>query len=403
MNTRWTALIELTSARIREFFREPAAIFWVYGFPLIMALSLGIAFRDRPQAKLNIDLVAPGGDTTAPAWWSTLQEDPRLTLHTPAPDAWTRRLRDAKTDLVLVAPGMTGSSSGSAPPSNAPPSNATPSNATPSNETPSNVTASNVTASNGVAPHETSAGGPSGWQVWSEPRRADSLLAREVVENVLHRQTTAPPPNFEPRELQEAGSRYIDFLIPGLLGMNLMGGGLFGVGFVLVDMRVKKLLKRFLATPLRHGDFLLSVMLSRLLFMLPEILALLLFSRFLFGVTVRGSYGELALLVLLGGFCFAGIGLLVASRATTLETASGLMNLLMLPMYVLSGVFFSADRFPEAMQPLVRALPLTALNDALRGVMLEGESLVELSRPCLTLVLWGVLSFAVALRIFRWK
>jgi ABC-type multidrug transport system permease subunit len=388
MNTRWTALIELTSARIREFFREPAAIFWVYGFPLIMALSLGIAFRDRPQAKLNIDLVAPGGDTTAPAWWSTLQEDPRLTLHTPAPDAWTRRLRDAKTDLVLVAPGMTGSSSGSAPPSN---------------ETPSNETASNVTASNGVAPHETSAGGPSGWQVWSEPRRADSLLAREVVENVLHRQTTAPPPNFEPRELQEAGSRYIDFLIPGLLGMNLMGGGLFGVGFVLVDMRVKKLLKRFLATPLRHGDFLLSVMLSRLLFMLPEILALLLFSRFLFGVTVRGSYGELALLVLLGGFCFAGIGLLVASRATTLETASGLMNLLMLPMYVLSGVFFSADRFPEAMQPLVRALPLTALNDALRGVMLEGESLVELSRPCLTLVLWGVLSFAVALRIFRWK
>jgi ABC-type multidrug transport system permease subunit len=393
MNTRWTALIELTSARIREFFREPAAIFWVYGFPLIMALSLGIAFRDRPQAKLNIDLVAPGGDTTAPAWWSTLQEDPRLTLHTPAPDAWTRRLRDAKTDLVLVAPGMTGSSSGSAPPSNAPPSNAPPSNATPSNET----------ASNGVAPHETSAGGPSGWQVWSEPRRADSLLAREVVENVLHRQTTASPPDFEPRELQEAGSRYIDFLIPGLLGMNLMGGGLFGVGFVLVDMRVKKLLKRFLATPLRHGDFLLSVMLSRLLFMLPEILALLLFSRFLFGVTVRGSYGELALLVLLGGFCFAGIGLLVASRATTLETASGLMNLLMLPMYVLSGVFFSADRFPEAMQPLVRALPLTALNDALRGVMLEGESLVELSRPCLTLVLWGVLSFAVALRIFRWK
>ena len=382
MNTRWTALIELTSARIREFFREPAAIFWVYGFPLIMALSLGIAFRDRPQAKLNIDLVAPGGDAAAPAWWSTLREDPRLTLHTPAPDAWTRRLRDAKTDLVLIAPGMAGSSGSGAP-----------SDETPSNETPSN----------GIAPHETSAGGPSGWQVWSEPRRADSLLAREVVENVLHRQTTAPPPDFEPRELQEAGSRYIDFLIPGLLGMNLMGGGLFGVGFVLVDMRVQKLLKRFLATPLRHGDFLLSVMLSRLLFMLPEILALLLFSHFLFGVTVRGSYGELALLVLLGGFCFAGIGLLVASRATTLETASGLMNLLMLPMYVLSGVFFSADRFPEAMQPLVRALPLTALNDALRGVMLEGESLVELSRPCLTLVLWGVLSFAVALRIFRWK
>ncbi|MFM8287614.1 MAG: ABC transporter permease [Planctomycetaceae bacterium] len=387
MNTRWTALLELTSARIREFFREPAAIFWVYGFPLIMALSLGIAFRDRPQAKLNIDLVMPGGEAAPPAWWSQLADDPRLTLHTPASNAWTRRLRDAKTDLVLVAPG-------SPDPTTSP---------TTSPGSPPRSTSPNTTS---PPDHSLQTSPPPGslrWQVWSEPRRADSLLAREVVENVLHRQTAAPPPEFEPRELQEAGSRYIDFLIPGLLGMNLMGGGLFGVGFVLVDMRVKKLLKRFLATPLRHGDFLLSVMLSRLLFMLPEILALLLFSRFLFGVQVRGSYAELALLVLLGGFCFAGIGLLVASRATTLETASGLMNLLMLPMYVLSGVFFSADRFPEAMQPLIRALPLTALNDALRGVMLEGQSLVELSRPCLTLALWGVLSFAVALRIFRWK
>lgn len=391
MNTRWTALVELTSARIREFFREPAAIFWVYGFPLIMAVSLGIAFRDRPQAKLNIDLVSSSPDSPPPAWWSTLAQDQRLTLHTPAVDAWTRRLRDAKTDLVLVSPGTpvpqldtpppgsTGDDKPAAPPPKVPDPAPFPSTG------PGSVT---------PAP---------GWQVWFEPRRADSLLAREMVENVLQRHAPQTAPQFTPRELLEAGSRYIDFLVPGLLGMNLMGGGLFGVGFVLVDMRVKKLLKRFLATPLRHGDFLLSVMLSRLLFMLPEILALLLFSRFLFGVQVRGTHGELALLILLGGFCFAGIGLLVASRATTLETASGLMNLLMLPMYVLSGVFFSADRFPEVMQPLIRALPLTALNDALRGVMLEGQSLLELSRPCLTLVIWGAVSFVVALRIFRWK
>jgi ABC-type multidrug transport system permease subunit len=227
-------------------------------------------------------------------------------------------------------------------------------------------------------------------------------LARQAVENVLMRQQGQTPPPIQDQELSETGSRYIDFLVPGLLGINLMGGGLFGVGFVLVDMRVKKLLKRFLATPLRHGDFLLSVMLSRLLFMLPEICALLGLSWLLFGVQVQGSLLSLAAVILLGGLAFAGLGLLIASRATTLETASGLLNLLMLPMYVLSGVFFSSDRFPDAVQPLIRALPLTALNDALRGVMLEGLTLPQLWRPLLTLVAWGIVSFAVALKIFRW-
>lgn len=356
MNHRFTPLLELTRARIREFFREPAAIFWVYGFPLIMAVSLGVAFRERPQSHLKVDLVeTTPGTARVNRLRELLNDDPRFEVQAPADDQWKKRLRDGKTDLVVLA-----ESAGSAP-------------------------------------------GEQPWEIWHEPRRAESLLAREAVENVLLKGQGAALPNINEKELDEAGSRYIDFLVPGLLGLNLMGGGLFGVGFVLVDMRVRKLLKRYLVTPLRQSDFLLSVMLSRLLFMFPEILILLTFGWLAFGVQNRGSVWELAAVLLAGGFCFAGLGLLIASRATTLETASGLMNLLMLPMYVLSGVFFSADRFPEAVQPLIKALPLTAVNTALRGVMLEGQSLAPLWQPLSIMLAWGACSFLIALKIFRWK
>jgi ABC-2 type transport system permease protein len=355
MSHRLTPLVELTRARIKEFFREPAAIFWVYGFPLIMAISLGIAFRERPKTQINVDVVDRGGESAATGLREALAADGRFTVQVLFDDSWRRRLRDGKTDLVILPP---------------------------SPDTPNDST--------------------SPWEFWQEPRRAESLLARQAVENVLLKQRGATPPPLHDQELSEAGSRYIDFLVPGLLGINLMGGGLFGVGFVLVDMRVKKLLKRFLATPLRHQDFLLSVILSRLLFMLPEICALLGLSWLLFGVGIQGSVVSLVGVILLGGFAFAGLGLLIASRATTLETASGLLNLVMLPMYVLSGVFFSSDRFPAPLQPFIRLLPLTALNDALRGVMLEGLSLGDLWRPVLTLIAWGAVSFAIALRIFRW-
>jgi ABC-type multidrug transport system permease subunit len=185
--------------------------------------------------------------------------------------------------------------------------------------------------------------------------------------------------------------------------MGLMGGGMWGVGFVIVDMRVRKLLKRFLATPMRRSDFLLAVGISRLLFTLIDVVVLLLFGYFFFGIRCQGSYLDLTGAVLLGGVAFAGIGLLVASRVETLESVSGLMNLIMLPMWILSGVFFSSERFPEAAQPIINLLPLTALNQLLRGIMLEGKSLAALWQQASILAIYSVTTFAIALRIFRWK
>ena len=349
MNPLW----QLTLARFREFYREPAAVFWVYGFPLVLAVALGIAFRNRPVEQVAVDVRTdgPGGITAAERTRDRLAADGRLKLTLSDDTTARNRLRTAKTDLVVVP------------------------------------------AADPAQPGE----------YWFDPNRPEAALARNAVENAAIRGRVPDLPRPSERTIEEPGGRYIDFLIPGLIGIGLMGGGLWGVGFVVVDMRVRKLLKRFLATPMRRSDFLLSLMLSRLGFILVEVLLLLGFAYLFFDIRVRGNPLALATLILVGGASFAGLGLLVASRAKTIETVSGLMNAVMLPMYIVSGVFFSADRFPDAAQPVIQVLPLTALNTGLRAVMNDGAGWDALPYPVLVLGVWGVVSFAVALRVFRWR
>lgn len=353
---------QLTLSRLKEFLRRPEAIFWVYGFPLLMIMSLGIAFRDNPTEQIAVDLVE--GQVEDPksniqSRVAQLQErlaaDDRFKLTVLPQEDWRKRLQAGKTDLVI----------------------------------------------------ELSANGK--YQLWDEPRRPESRLARYAVElALLHAEvqtngTGSVPATAEVKHLQQPGSRYIDFLLPGMIGVGLMGGGMWGVGFVIVDMRVRKLLKRFLATPMRRSHFLLAIMLSRLVFTLGDIVVLLIFGYVAFGVRCLGGYLDLAAAIVLGAASFAGIGLLVASRVQTIESVSGLMNLVMLPMWILSGVFFSSERFPEAVQPLINLLPLTALNQALRGVMLEGQSLAGLWPQVAILTGYAAGTFAIALRVFRWR
>jgi ABC-2 type transport system permease protein len=236
-----------------------------------------------------------------------------------------------------------------------------------------------------------------------DPTRPESVLARGRVDDAIQRAAGRADPVAVRETLStEPGARYIDFLIPGLLGMNIMSGGMWGVGFVLVDMRSRKLLKRLVATPMRRTHFLGAMLGSRMLLVFLEMLLLLAFGRFFFGMVVQGGLLLIALLALLGAFGFAGLGLLVASRAQKTETVTGLMNLVMLPMFVLSGVFFSAERFPAVLQPFVQALPLTALNDSLRAVILEGAGFGSQLPRIAILAAWGGVSFLLALRVFRW-
>ena len=205
------------------------------------------------------------------------------------------------------------------------------------------------------------------------------------------------------RLVREPGSRYIDFLIPGLLGMNLMGSAIWGMGFAIVDARRKKLMKRLIATPMPKAYYLLSFLLSRLFLLVVEVLVVLGFGVLVFGVPLRGSIASLLALCFLGSFSFSALGLLIASRPRTIEAASGIMNVVMMPMWIVSGVFFSSQRFPDAVQPVIRALPLTAVIDALRMQMLQGASLSQLTPQIATLGAWLVICFALALKLFRWK
>jgi ABC-2 type transport system permease protein len=341
----YSPLGQLVLARLREFYREPEAVFWVYGFPILMVIALGIAFRNKPVDKVPVDVV---DEPAAAQAIEILKGNPRFAVQVNDAATCQRRWQTGKTDVVVAV-----------------------------------------------------LSGPR-YRYQFDPNRTEGVLAREAVDNALQKGTAQTRPVDDVDEPQPGG-RYIDFLVPGLLGMSLMGGGLWGVGFVIVDMRLRKLLKRFLATPMKRGHFLAAIMLSRLCFMIPEVLILLVFAWLAFGVVVHGSVAVVVVLILLGAFTFAGIGLLVASRAKTLEAVSGLMNLVMLPMWVLSGIFFSAERFPAAAQPFIKLLPLTPLIDALRAVMLEGEGLASQLPRLGILASWALVSFALALRWFRWS
>lgn len=336
---------ELLLGRFREFIREPAALFWVYGFPLLLALGLGIAFRNRPVEQVYLDIEDhPAAIETA----GIFRNRPDFVVEIHPSEVCRDRLRLGKSSIVVI-PGNSHT-------------------------------------------------------LLFDPTRPESALARQRVDDILQRAAGRHDPlALREEHMLEPGGRYIDFLVPGLLGMNLMGGGLWGVGFVIVDMRVRKLLKRYIATPMRKTDFLWSMIGGRLIFTIPEVLIILGGGALLFNISIRGSVGAILLVSFTGALSFAGLGLLAATRAQRIETISGLMNLIMLPMWLLSGIFFSADRFPDALQPLVQALPLTQLNYALRAVILEGASAASQGWRLAILLLWGSVSFLGALRWFRWS
>lgn len=338
-------LVELTLARLREFLREPEAVFWVFAFPVIMTCALGIAFRSRGAEPVVVGVVESAG---AGHLTGVLEADGGFTVRPIPPVDVERAIRDGRASVV-VEPGP-----------------------------------------------------PPVYRF--DDTRAESQLARLAVDRALQR-AAGRQDAFLARErpIAEVGSRYIDWLVPGLLGMNIMSTGLWGVGFAIVQARTKKLLKRLVATPMSRAQYLASHVLSRLLFLAMEATVIVGFAWLVFGVGVQGGLWALAVLSVLGALTFGGLGLLVASRVRTIEAVSGLMNLVMLPMWVLSGVFFASSNFPAIMQPAIQALPLTALNDALRAVMNEGLPLSAIADEVAILTAWGAGSFGLALRWFRWQ
>src|SRR5579862_8129009 len=361
-NGRLSGYRHLLWARLLELKREPEVIFWVFVFPLLLAAGLGFAFRDKPADVAAVVVIAgPSAEKTQ----VMLQSPSSISTPTsPAHASAQATIRASVLDRDAALKGFHFGKFDLAIESN---------------------------------PDST-------YTFYYDPARPESVLARAEVDDALQAAagrkdvvTTTAQSSSEP------GSRYIDFLIPGLLGMNLMNSGMWGIGFALVEMRQRKLLKRFVATPMRRSDFLLALVSSRLVLMLIEVALLLVFGVLVFHVRIEGNIASILLIGALGAVSFGGVGLLTASRAQKIESVSGLINLVMMPMWIFSGVFFSYERFPKMFLPAIRALPLTALNDALRAIILQGDSLASQLSRIAVLAIWGGVSFALALRWFRWS
>lgn len=332
--------------RLRSFVREPEALFWTFGFPILLTLGLGLAFREDANPSPAAIAVEQGS-----------AGEPYLEALAAAPDVAPVLLGAGEAEAALRRGDV----------------------------------ALVVTGGDGVV-------------LRYDPARPESREARLVTSNALQSAAGATAPLTISEDAERLpGARYIDWLIPGLIGLNLMSTGMWGIGFGIVTMRQKKQLKRLVATPMRKSHFLAAQILARMAFLIVEVPPIVLFAWLAFDVTIAGSQVMLLALILLGTLAFAGLGLLAASRARTIEGVSGINNVIMLPMFVMSGVFFSASRFPDAMQPIIRLLPLTALNDSLREVYNEGLGLAAVMPEIAVLGGWTVGAFALALYLYRWQ
>jgi len=345
---RLASIKELVLFRLRLFYREPGTMFWTFGFPMAMSIVLGIAFRSQEPEAIPC-AVERGPD--APHVMEMLERTPDLKPTLMTHDEASQALRTGKVAVVVASPD-----------------------------------------------------GSANRSYRFDPTRPESRLARALLDDALQR-GEGRPDAFTPKTelVTEPGSRYIDFLIPGLVGLGLMSTGFWGIGFGLAEMRTKRLLKRLIATPMRRSDFLLSFVLVRALLLFVELPPLLVFARLAFGVKVHGSYGLFVGASMIGALTFAAMGLLIASRSENPQMVSGMINLVSFPMYLGSGVFFSASRYPAAIQPIIHALPLTALIDAQRAIMLEGAGLGAIWRSLVILAAWGVLAFVAAIKLFKWR
>jgi ABC-2 type transport system permease protein len=342
-----SSLVQLVLARWRNFYRVPENLFWMFLFPVIMALVLGMAFREGHPEPVRIAVVRGAGSDAIYAAFSQ-SKDANAVLVDEA-EALTQ-LRSAAVDLVIqpAAPGQ-----------------------------------------------------PRRYRF--DPGREQGRLARIVADDLVQRsQGRVDPTRVHDETVRAVGERYIDFAIPGLLGLSIMTFGL-GIPLAIAEMRSRQLLKRLAVSPMPRTHFLLSLVIQRSLLLLVQLPMLLVVVWLMFGVRNRGSYFLLYACCLLGTAVFTSIGTLAAARVRSLHTARGVTDLIRLPMMIACGVFFSIDRLPMVVRPLVRLLPLSALIESLRAVMNHGAGVSSITQPLTIVTAWGLVSLTATVAFFRWQ
>jgi ABC-2 type transport system permease protein len=374
---QYKQLFQLISAYFWETIREPGVLFWGIVFPMLMSLGLGIAFTQKANVVRNIAIVeAATAKNTMSTQHHLIDDFLKHTTVTKAP-------RDTTTLYKITIP----------------------------DEKMGNTT---------FLFRKTT------WQ------QAMVLLKRGNLSVVMTEQDDSIRYNFDPLNpdaqltylklsriigpegsvisqsndnvipLTVSGTRYIDFLVPGLIAMGVMMSSMWGLSYGIIEKRSKKLLRRMVATPMKKSHFLISMVTVRVGMNFIESAMLFLFAAIVFGITIQGSVAALLVVFLAGNIAFAGIAIFISSRTANTEIGNGYINVVVIPMMVLSGIFFSYHNFPDWAIPVIKKLPLTILADGLRGIFIEGAGFAGIAVPSFILLATGVVFFLIGLRVFKW-
>jgi len=365
MNKGYKPFVQLVIIRFLEFIRQPGIIFWAIIFPVMMAWVLGVAFGKKSELMITIALVSEDKienqallefltskntiKNDSLFYQSLSNEKLRTTKYKFIPTTWDSAVimvKQGKTNIIIKE------------------------------------NADSIL-------------------YFFDPANSEAKLSYIMLASAIEKQDlTYKSGSIKP--FTKTGTRYIDFLIPGLIAMGIMNSIMWGISYGLIDIRVKKLLRRMVATPMKKSSFLLSHFVARVMLSAIEACILLGFSYYFFKISIQGDLGALLVVFLAGNFAFAGIAILIASRVSDSRVGTGLINLIILPMTILSGIFFSYHNFPEGIIPVIKVLPLTMLADSIRAIFIEGVGFEKVWSNVLLLTSVGGIGFILGLRFYKW-
>ena len=363
-------LYRLIAAHFMEIIREPSVIFWGVVFPILMAWGLGIAFTQKGGVQAKLAIVK-----------EIIEKDQNHQTKLIAYLSTNAVMKDSSYSIVLK------------------------------NEKLGDATLTFVETSWSNAFSLLKKGKvsviiedqPTVSKYHFDPANAEAKAAYQLASNLAaggQLSYAANQSDIEPFTI--SGTRYVDFLIPGLLAMGIMMACSWGISYTIIERRSKKLLRRMVATPMKKSNLLFALITARFSMNLAEALLLFLFGWFYFGVKVQGSWPALIVLFIAGNIAFSGISILVSSRTSNTEVGNGLINAIVTPMMVVSGVFFSYHNFPDWTLPVIQYLPLTMIADSFRSIFNEGAGFLDVWREALVLTVIGTVSFIIGLKVFKW-
>lgn len=360
-----TALKALTKASFLGLLKSPSSIFFSIAFPLIFIIAFGI----MSDGGASVTLAFSPDTDTANQIYQQLNNNPAVKIY--EDEGEEKKLEDLKKGSIAAVLDIQKNASDSAA------------------QTYTINFQTSIAAGN------------------------DRSIAKQIVESII---ININDQNFPANEniatiteatpIEGRAYKYLDFFLPGMLGFSMLSAGIFGTAFIFFNLKQTLVLKRFFATPVRRLNIIFAEGSSRLILQMFAAAIIIIIGYFAFDFTlVHGvrTFFEMMVLCCFGLIIFLGMGFIISSIAKNESLIPPLANMIIMPQLILSGVFISTEKFPDWMQPVCNALPLTQLNNGLRQIAFQGKSFIDIWQPIVILTVWGIVVYAVAVRVFRWE